>query len=94
MSKESPRNTRRHSPHAALPAVGLKVDSLKLLDAIKKKVVILQKSVRHTPAPKPANAFVAELCGNGCRIARRRNRAARECIHLRRPRLLLSPGRG
>jgi hypothetical protein len=52
MRKKSPKNSGRHSPRAALAAVGLKVNSLKLLEPVKQKVVILQKSLRHTPAPE------------------------------------------
>ena len=37
------KKNRRYSPRATLAAVGVKVSSLKLLDPIKKKVVILQK---------------------------------------------------
>ena len=49
MGKKSPRNSGRYSPRAALVAVGLKVNSLELLEPVKQKVVILQKSIRHTP---------------------------------------------
>jgi hypothetical protein len=38
-------------PRATLAAIGLKVSSLKLLEAIKQNVNILQKSIRHTPLP-------------------------------------------
>ena len=37
--------TRCYSPRVTLAAVGLKIGSLKLLDPVKKKVVILQKWV-------------------------------------------------
>lgn len=39
-------SARRYLPRAALAAVGLKVNSLKLLDPVKQKVVILEKSLR------------------------------------------------
>ena len=37
-------NTRRYSPRPALAAVGLKIDSLRLLDPFKKKVVINRRA--------------------------------------------------
>jgi hypothetical protein len=48
---------------SSLAAVGVKIGSLKLLDPIKKKVVVLQKSIRHTPAQKLTDAFIAILAG-------------------------------
>ena len=54
MRKKSPRNSGRYSPRAALVAVGLKVNSLKLLEPVKQKVVILQKSIRHMLAQNGA----------------------------------------
>ena len=39
--KKSPRSSGRYSPRAALVAVGLKVNSLKLLEPVKQKVVTL-----------------------------------------------------
>ena len=38
--------TRCYSPRVTLAAVGLKIGSLKLLDTVKSKVVILQKNIR------------------------------------------------
>jgi hypothetical protein len=61
MRKKSPRNSDRYSPRAALAAVGLKVNSVKLLEPVKQKVVILQKSLRHTPVQKLTDAFLAIL---------------------------------
>ena len=58
-----PKNSGRYSPRAALVAVGLKVNSLKLLEPVKQKVVILQKSLRHTPAQKLQDVFIAILAG-------------------------------
>ena len=55
--------TRYYSPRVTLAAVGMKIGSLKLLDPVKKKVVILQKSIRHTPAQKLTDAFIAILAG-------------------------------
>lgn len=63
MRKRSPKNSGRYLPRAALAAVGLKVNSLKLLEPVKQKVVILQKSLRHTPAQKLQDAFIAILAG-------------------------------
>lgn len=63
MRKKSPKNSGRYSPRAALAAVGLKVNSLKLLEPVKQKMVILQKSLRHTPAQKLQDAFIAILAG-------------------------------
>jgi hypothetical protein len=63
MRKKSPGNSGRYSPRAALVAVGLKVNSLKLLEPVKQKVVILQKSIRHTPAQKLQDVFIAILAG-------------------------------
>ncbi len=57
MKRKFPGNTRRYSPRTALATVGLKVNSLKLLGPVKQKVVILQKSVRHTPSQKLTDAF-------------------------------------
>ena len=57
------QKNRRYSPRATLAAVGVKIGSLKLLDQIKRKVVILQKSVRHAPAQKLTDAFIAVLAG-------------------------------
>ncbi len=39
-------------------AVGLKINSLKLLEPVRKKEVILQKSIRHTPAQKLTNWLI------------------------------------
>ena len=63
MRKKSPGNSGRYSPRAALVAVGLKVNSLKLFEPIKQKVVILQKSIRHTTAQKLQGVFIAILAG-------------------------------
>jgi len=52
-----------YSPRVTLAALGLKINSLKLLDPIKYNVVVLQKSIRHTPFQKLADAFIAILAG-------------------------------
>jgi hypothetical protein len=54
---------RRSSPRVTLAVIGLSITSLKLLDPVKKKVLILQKSIHHTPAQKLTDAFVAILAG-------------------------------
>jgi hypothetical protein len=48
----SQKVTRHYSPRVTLATIGLKIDSLKLFEPVRKKVVILQKSVRHTPSQK------------------------------------------
>jgi hypothetical protein len=53
----------RYTPRVTLAAIGLKINSLRQLDQIKQKVVILQKSLHHTPAQKLTDAFVAILAG-------------------------------
>lgn len=52
-----------YSPRTTLAAVGLKISLMKLLDPLKKKIIILQKSIRHTPAQKLTDAFIAILAG-------------------------------
>lgn len=54
---------RRYSPRVALAAVGLHLRHIKLLDPIKHKVVILQKSICHTPFQKLIDAFLTILAG-------------------------------
>ena len=54
---------RRFSPRAALAATGLKINSLKLLDPVKYKVVVMQKCVHYTPFQKLTDAFIAILAG-------------------------------
>ena len=39
---------RRFSPRVTLAVIGLSITSLKVPDPVKKKVVILQKSIHHT----------------------------------------------
>lgn len=56
--------TAKHfSPRAPLPAVGLRLRQLGLLEAIAAHVRAPQKTVRHTPAGKLYDAFVAILAG-------------------------------
>lgn len=63
MTESSTKATSRYSLRAAPAALGLKINSLKLLDPIKYPVVVLQKSVRDTPFQKLTDAFVAVLAG-------------------------------
>jgi hypothetical protein len=51
------------SAHATLAATGRKMKKLKLFDPIAKKVKIAQKIVRHRPADKLMDAFIAVLAG-------------------------------
>jgi hypothetical protein len=56
--------TARHfPPRASLAALGLRLRRLGLLDALAAHVSIPQKTVRHTPAEKLYDAFVAILAG-------------------------------
>jgi len=54
---------RRFSPRVTPAVIGLSITSLKLLDPVKKKIVILKKSVRHIPAQKLTDAFVVIPAG-------------------------------
>ena len=62
MGSSAPK-LQRFSPRTTLAAIGIKINSLKLLEPITQTVVILQKSVRHTPAQKLTDALVAILAG-------------------------------
>lgn len=55
--------TRLYSPRATLCAIGIKLRALKLFDTIAEHVQIRQKTVKHTPAEKLTDAFVAILAG-------------------------------
>ena len=59
----SQETTQHYTPHATLAAIGLKIRSLKLFDTIKECVLIKQKTIRHTPAEKLNDAFIAILAG-------------------------------
>lgn len=63
MRKNVPAKMICFSPRATLAAIGIKTKSLNLFEPIKRKVVILQKSIRHTPAQKLTDAFIAILAG-------------------------------
>jgi NaMN:DMB phosphoribosyltransferase len=56
-------STRHFSPRASLAAIGLRLRRLGLLEAIASTVKVPQKTVRHTPAEKLYDAFVAILAG-------------------------------
>jgi hypothetical protein len=55
--------SRHYSPRASLAAVGLRLRRLRLLESLAATVHVPQKTVRHTPAEKLYDAFVAILSG-------------------------------
>ena len=63
MRKRRQTPIRRYSLRATLAAIDVKITALKLLDPMKQSVVVLQKSIRHTPAQKLIDAFIAILAG-------------------------------
>ncbi len=54
---------RQSTPHAALVALGLKVQQLDLFRPIREQVHIRQKTVRYTPTDKLYDAWIAILAG-------------------------------
>lgn len=64
MKKSVKRSNVKRFSRATLAAIGLKVSSSKLLEAIKQNVDILQKSIRRTPFQKLTAAFIAILAGD------------------------------
>jgi len=56
-------SAKHFSPRASLAAIGLRLRRLRLLEAITATVRVPQKTVRHTPAEKLYDAFVAILAG-------------------------------
>lgn len=55
---------RRHfSPHTSLAAIGAKVHQLDLFGPIRERVVIAQKTVKHTPINKLYDGFITILAG-------------------------------
>src|SRR5215218_9338882 len=56
-------SAKHFSPRASLAAVGLRLRRLGLLEALASAVKVPQKTVRHTPAEKLYDAFVAILTG-------------------------------
>lgn len=63
--KKSPAasGARHYTPRATLCALGVKVRSLKLFDAIAEHVRIRQKTIKHSPLEKLQDAFIAILAG-------------------------------
>ncbi len=55
--------SRRSTSHASLAALGVKLRELDLFGPIRQGVRIPQKTVRHTPADKLYDAFIALLAG-------------------------------
>src|SRR5437588_1449173 len=60
---QSAAPTRLSTPRATLAAIGLKIRSLKLFDAVAEHVRIRQKAIKHTPQEKLLDAFIAILSG-------------------------------
>jgi DDE family transposase len=58
-----PAITRHFSPRASLAALGLRLRRLQFLEALAAHVHVPQKTVRHTPAEKLYDAFLAILSG-------------------------------
>src|SRR5829696_1312613 len=54
---------RRFSPRTSLAAIGLKLRQLDIFGPIRSTVTIAQKTVKHTPAQKLYDAFIAMLAG-------------------------------
>ncbi len=54
---------RRSTAHASLAALGVQLRHLDLFGPIREQVHIAQKTVRHTPADKLYDAFIALLAG-------------------------------
>jgi hypothetical protein len=62
--REDIAQARRFSPRASLAAIGLKLRRLDLFKAIRETVRIPQKTVKHSPAEKLYDAFIAILAGS------------------------------
>ncbi len=63
MVESSTATTRRFSPRSSLAALGLRLRSLDIFGPIRSTVTIAQKTVKHTPAQKLYDAFIALLAG-------------------------------
>ena len=63
MIKANNQNTRRFSPHAALAALGVKLNSINFFGPIREGVKIKQKTVKHTPVDKLYDALITILAG-------------------------------
>ena len=59
----SSHKNRHFSPRASLAAVGIHVRTLKIFETIKRSVHIRQKTIKHSPAEKLYDAFIAILSG-------------------------------
>ena len=59
----SSTTTRRFSSRTSLAALGVKLRSLDVFGPIRDTVRIAQKAVKHTPAQKLSDAFIAMLAG-------------------------------
>lgn len=59
----SSSKNRHFTPRASLAAVGLHVRTLKIVETIKRSVHIRQKTIKHSPAEKLYDAFIAILSG-------------------------------
>jgi hypothetical protein len=62
-NEQTATNTRLYSPRTTLCAIGIKLRSLKFFDTIATHVQVKQKTIKHTPAEKLTDAFVAILAG-------------------------------
>ena len=62
--KEGSTPAKRFSPRASLATIGLKLRRLDLFKPIRETVRVPQKTVKHTPAEKLYDAFVAILSGS------------------------------
>ncbi len=59
--RPSRKNHRHFTPRASLAAVGLHVRTLKIFETIKQAVHIRQETIKHSPAGKLYDAFMAIL---------------------------------
>ena len=63
MNESITPTTKHFSPAASLAAVGVKLSQFDLFGPIRKRVVINQKTVKHTPLDKLMDAFISLLAG-------------------------------
>jgi hypothetical protein len=63
MNESITPTTKHFTPCATLAAIGAKLNQLNLLDPIRKRVQIGQKTVKHTPIDKLTDAFISLLAG-------------------------------
>ena len=62
-NKQQAASSRFYSPRATLCAIGIKLRALKFFDTIADHVKVKQKTIKHTPVEKLADAFIAILAG-------------------------------